>query len=288
MSKTAQGNLLDYRKIRLHSERTAITYDQAAILQREVGQQLLERLDWIKLTPKRILDLGCGTGFISEALLKRYPKAEIIGVDIALSRVLQTRKKRHWLRKPVGVVARAEALPFADQAFDMVISNLMLHWCNDLLPVFKECARVLRPEGLLTFTTLGTDTLKELRTSYSTVYKYPTVHEFKDMHDMGDALLATSFRDPVVDRDDKVVLYKQVQGLLNDLKQTGSSNVLTLSQQGLIGKSTLARVTQAYEAFQTKEGHFPATFEVIFGHAWAPQLMPSQLPERYIPIKAIK
>ncbi|MEN9435022.1 MAG: malonyl-ACP O-methyltransferase BioC [Pseudomonadota bacterium] len=286
-SLDSNPHLLDKRKTRSGFERAAHTYDEAAVLQREVGNELLERLDWVKLAPNRVLDLGCGTGMVSEALLKRYPKAEVIGVDIAFSMVQQTLKRRHWLRKPLGVCADVQALPFASQSCDLLISNVMLQWCNDLVPVFKECVRVLRPNGLLTFATFGSDTLKELRASWSQVDGYPHVSRFLDMHDIGDALLAAGFRDPVVDREDKVLLYDQVKDLLKDLKAIGANNATQGRAQGLMGKQRLQALYQAYEEFRGVDGQLPATYEVIFGHAWAPTLSPSTLPERYIPIQSI-
>lgn len=283
----AQVHVLDKRKTRLGFERAAHSYDEAALLQREVGLELLERLDWIKLNPQRVLDLGCGTGMMAEALLKRYPKAEIIGVDIAFNMVLQTIKRRHWWRKPLGVCADVQALPFANQSCDMLISNVMLQWCNDLVPVFKECARVLRPEGLITFATFGPDTLKELRASWAKVDGYPHVSRFLDMHDVGDALLAAGFRDPVVDREDKILTYAEVKGLLQDLKAIGANNATQGRATGLMGKQRLQALYQAYEGFRRADGKLPATYEVIFGHAWAPKLTPSAQPERYIPIKVL-
>jgi malonyl-CoA O-methyltransferase len=286
-SLDSNPHLLDKRKTRSGFERAAHTYDEAAVLQREVGNELLERLDWVKLAPNRVLDLGCGTGMVSEALLKRYPKAEVIGVDIAFSMVQQTLKRRHWLRKPLGVCADVQALPFASQSCDLLISNVMLQWCNDLVPVFKECVRVLRPNGLLTFATFGSDTLKELRASWGRVDGYPHVSRFLDMHDIGDALLAAGFRDPVVDREDKVLLYDQVKDLLKDLKAIGANNATQGRAQGLMGKQRLQALYQAYEEFRGVDGQLPATYEVIFGHAWVPTLSPSTLPERYIPIQSI-
>lgn len=287
MTNLDQAQILDKRKTRLGFERAAHSYDEAALLQREVGLELLERLDWIKLTPQRVLDLGCGTGMIAEALLKRYPKAEIIGLDIAFNMVLQTIKRRHWWRKPLGVCADVQALPFANQSCDMLISNVMLQWCNDLVPVFKECVRVLRPEGLITFATFGPDTLKELRASWAKVDGYPHVSRFLDMHDVGDALLAAGFRDPVVDREDKILTYAEVKGLLQDLKAIGANNATQGRSTGLMGKQRLQALYQAYESFRRTDGKLPATYEVIFGHAWAPKLTPSAQPERYIPIKVL-
>jgi malonyl-CoA O-methyltransferase len=185
------------------------------------------------------------------------------------------------------VCADVQALPFASQSCDLLISNVMLQWCNDLVPVFKECVRVLRPNGLLTFATFGSDTLKELRASWSQVDGYPHVSRFLDMHDIGDALLAAGFRDPVVDREDKVLLYDQVKDLLKDLKAIGANNATQGRAQGLMGKQRLQALYQAYEEFRGVDGQLPATYEVIFGHAWAPTLSPSTLPERYIPIQSI-
>lgn len=279
------AHCLDPFKTRTGFERAAQTYDEAAVLQREIGQRLIERLDYVRLAPTRILDLGCGTGAISQQLFSRYPHAEVIGVDLALAMV--TTANTRLLAQPQfhGVSADVQQLPLKDDCAELLISNLMLQWCNDLVTVFQECARVIRPDGLLTFTTFGPDTLYELRQSWQQVDGYTHASQFVDMHDVGDALLAAGFHDPVMDRELITVTYPTVKGLLQDLKAIGANNATLGRQRGLTGKQRLQAFYQAYEAYRLDQGLYPATYEVIYGHAWAPPIKPSAKPERFIPIR---
>jgi malonyl-CoA O-methyltransferase len=287
-SDTANPYLLDKHKTRQGFERAADTYDANAVLQREIGDRLLERLDLIRMQPETVLDLGCGTGMVSEHLLKRYKKARVIGVDLAFNMVQKTRKRGGWFRKPQGVCADVASLPFQPQCADMLISNLMLQWCNDLPAVFGELVQVLKPNGLLMFSTFGPDTLKELRASWGKVDGFTHTSRFTDMHDVGDALLQAGFRDPVVDMEMITLTYADVRGLLRDLKGIGANNATYGRNHGLTGKARLQAFLQAYEYFRREDGHYPATYEVVYGHAWAPKLLPSKLPEKFIPIMRSK
>lgn len=280
------AHFLDPFKTRAGFERAAHSYDEAAVLQREIGQRLVERLDYVRLRPERILDLGCGTGAISQQLLSRYPQAEVRGVDLALAMVEIAQYQLRDNPQFQGVCADVQQLPFQDDAAELLISNLMLQWCNDLVSVFQECARVIRPEGLLTFTTFGPDTLYELRQSWGQVDGYTHTSQFVDMHDVGDALLAAGFRDPVMDREVITVTYPAVRGLLQDLKAIGANNATLGRNRGLTGKQRLQACYQAYEAYRLEDGAYPATYEVIYGHAWAPPIKPSAKPARFIPIRA--
>lgn len=279
------AHFLDPFKTRSGFDRAAKTYDEAALIQREIGDRLVERLDYVRLEPKRILDLGCGTGKISQHLLSRYPRAEVVGVDLALSMVQTTQQKADQQANLSGVCADVQSLPFQAEVAELLISNLMLQWCNDLVAVFQECLRVLRPEGLFTFTTFGPDTLYELRHSWGQVDGYTHTSRFVDMHDVGDALLAAGFRDPVMDRDVITVTYPAVSGLLQDLKAIGANNATLGRNRGLTGKQRLQAFYQAYEHYRLADGTYPASYEVIFGHAWAPPIKPSAKPERFIPIQ---
>jgi malonyl-CoA O-methyltransferase len=286
MRSDANPYLLDKHKTRQGFERAAHTYDANAVLQREIGNRLLERLDFIKMQPETVLDLGCGTGAISEHLLKRYKKARVIGVDLAVNMVQKTRQRGGWFRKPHGVCADVNHLPFQAQCVDMLISNLMLQWCNDLPAVFGEFVQVLKPNGLLMFATFGPDTLKELRASWGSVDGFTHTSRFADMHDVGDALLQAGFRDPVVDMETITLTYTDVRGLLRDLKGIGANNATHGRNHGLTGKARLQAFLQAYEYFRQKDGLYPATYEVVYGHAWAPTLLPSKRPEKFIPIRS--
>ncbi len=256
-------------------------YDMAAVLQREVGQRLLQRLELMKIRPRRILDLGSGTGQCIPDLLVRYKKAEVVALDIALPMLGQARKRKHWLRKPRCVCGDAENLPLAEASFDLVFSNLMLQWCVDLDAVFHELQRVLRPGGLLLFTSFGPDTLRELRESWQQVDGYSHVNAFQDMHDVGDALVRTRFADPVMDVERLTVTYPDVWKLMRELKQIGAHNVTAGRPRGLTGKTRMRRLVAAYERHRSN-GVLPASYEIVNGHAW------STSDECGIPLESIR
>lgn len=249
-------------------EAAAARYDAAAVLQREVGNRLLERLDVMRIRPRRILELGAGTGYCIPGLFQRFRNAEVVALDIAWSMLVQTRRRGRWLRRPRCVCADAERLPFADKSFDLVFSNLTLQWCTDLRSVLSELQRVLTPGGLLLFTTLGPDTLRELRDSWRRVDGFSHVNAFLDMHDVGDELVRTRFADPVMDVERLTLTYTDVMRLMRDLKQLGAHNVTAGRPRGLTGKAHLRRLIEAYERYR-REGLLPATYEIVHGHAWS-------------------
>jgi len=261
--------LPDKRQMQRAFERAAATYDAAAELQYEIGNRLIERMDFIRIKPRRILDLGAGTGMFSAALMKRYRKADVVALDIAPSMLARAQARGGWLRRPACVCADGEVLPFADDSFEFIFSNLMLQWCTDLEPVFSELRRVLAPGGLLMFTTFGPDTLGELRASWEAVDGYTHVNRFVDLHDIGDSLVRTRWAEPVMDSERITVTYRELPRLLADLKQIGAHNVTRGRARGLTGKQHWQRFAVAYENFR-QDGVLPASYEVVYGHAWSP------------------
>lgn len=254
----------------------ALQYDDVAVLQRQTADELLERLSLVKIQPQRVLDLGAGTGRNLSLLQQIYPKADLLAVDIAPAmlsqakhRYLQTQGMKRWLptRNNTSYVAGdAEYLPLADNSVDLVFANLALQWCDPRMS-FAEIQRVLRPEGLLMFTSLGPDTLKELRQAWANVDDYPHVNMFYDMHDVGEAMMSAGLFGPVLDTDRYTLTYDSAMALMKDLKLLGARNVNGGRRRGLTGKNALKGVSNAYEAFR-KDGFLPATYEVVYGHAW--------------------
>ncbi len=264
---------LDKRQARAAFHRAAAGYDAAAVLQREVGRRLAERLDYIRLKPRRILDLGAGTGFMGECLRQRYGRAWLLSLDFAPAMLHQARSRlglgRRLLRRDGFLCADAEQLPLQPQSCDLIVSNLTLQWCNAPDHTFAELQRVLRPGALLMFTTFGPDTLKELRRSWQAADGHTHVNAFLDMHDIGDALLRAGFTDPVMDVEHFTLTYEKVRGLMDDLKALGAHNTTAGRPRGLTGREQLRRMTAAYEAYR-RDGLLPASYEIIYGHCWVP------------------
>jgi malonyl-CoA O-methyltransferase len=279
--------MLDKKITRQHFEKAADSYDAAAVLQREIAKRMGERLDYIKLQPETVLDAGCGTGFITKDLLKRYPKSQIIALDLALNMMNKTKQHGGWLRKPKLVCADAEKLPLQAESVDLVVSNLMIQWSNDLTKMFAGFHSVLKPNGLLLFSTFGPDTLKEMRMSWATVDNTPHTSSFVDMHEIGDALLKAGFINPVTDMELITMTYSNVRQLMKDIKKIGASNTDSNRSKGLMGKQKLKDFEQAYEVFKTTDGLYPASWEIIYGHAWVGEGMKLDGFEKVIPIQSV-
>lgn len=257
---------LDRAAIRRYAERASIGYDAAAVLAQALRAAMLRRLEFIAFTPASILDLGCGTGEGAVALAARWPGARVVALDFAPA-MLEAVKGRDAAAGIERICAEAESLPLADSGFDLVFSNLMLPWCEDIDAVFAEVARVLAPRGLFTFTTLGPDTLGELRAAWRAVDDAAHVHAFTDMHDLGDGLVRAGMSEPVLDVSRYTLTYPDADALMKDLKATGAQNAAGARFRGLTGRGRIAAMAEAYEPFRSG-GVLPATWEAIFGQAW--------------------
>lgn len=273
----ASGEFAIDRGFARHSfERASARYDESAVLQSQVRAELLARLELTSIEPRVILDAGAGTGHASRALKKRYPRARVIALDYALGMLGKAAAQRAWLRPFDRVCADACALPLAAASVDLVLSNFLVHWC-DPGALFREFRRVLAPRGLLTFTSLGPDSLGELRTAWSAVDAGSRVHRFVDMHDLGDELVRAGFAAPVLDVERYTLQYKSVAALLADLRGAGARNAAVARPKGLTGKKKFSSLAQAYETCR-QQGRLPASFEVIFGQAWTPVLRAQAAP----------
>ena len=230
-------------------------HDLAAVLIREAGDQLLARLEVVALQPQRVIDVGCGAGYCARLLQKRYPEAEIWGVDDSLSMLAYAKELSppsiQWL------CTSFDTLPAEDQSVDLVVGNLILPWCMDLKKAVQEWRRVLRPEGLLIFSTYGPDTLREL---HAQSIQLPP---FIDMHDLGDLLVQANFAGPVLDVEHFTLTYREQQRLQDELRMTSFIENQTILQP--MEKNSM--------------GVIPLTYEVIYGHAWKPEASKNVLAE---------
>lgn len=238
------------------------------MLHREVGRRLVERLDYIRLQPEAMLDLGCATGVNTEALRKRYPGARYVAMDLAVPVVAQARRRGGRWRRAPGVCGGLEQLPFRNDSFDLVFSSLAFHRVPDLAATARELQRILRPDGVLMFATFGPDTLDELRRAWQAVDTAPHVHGFVDMHDIGDALVNARLAEPVMDMEHFTLTYSDVPALVGDLDALGLRNALAGRHRGLTTPRRWRAMEAAYESRRDADGRLPATWEVAYGHAW--------------------
>lgn len=291
MSDTFQDepdHRLSKPRIRQGFARIADAYDAAAVLEREVGLRMMERLELVRLDPDLVADLGCGTGAMLPGLLKRYPQARILAMDLVPGMVARAARRRHWLRRPLPVCADIENLPLGSGSCDLVFCNLVLFWC-DLERALGEIRRVLKPNGLFMFSTLGPDTLIELRRCWGEVDSYTHINAFLDMHDVGDALVRNGFAEPVMDTERFTLTYRHFSDLLRDVRHTGAGNAAAGRCQGLTGGGRLRALEASYERHR-HQGLLSATAEVVHGHAWGPtrqSLAVARDGEVTIPVTAI-
>lgn len=261
---------LDKTAIKKSFDRAAISYNRAAILQEEVLSRLLHRLQYISHQPKTVVDIGCGTGRGVAGLQKTYPRSKIVSLDLAYTMLQETRRQYGLLRKKRVVNSDMERMPFVDNSFELLFSSLALQWANDLGETLKEFARIGQPGGLLMFATFGPGTLQELRQSWLEVDQKPHVHQFIDMHDVGDAMMQAGFSQPVVDSETIRLEYREFRQIFDDLKGIGASNADRNRSRGLTTPARIKQLEQCYRQLGFEDGKFIASYEIVYGHAWLP------------------
>ena len=246
-------------QVRSAFNKASSDYDAHAFLQKEIAARLDTKLNVISGKSRVILDLGAGTGLLSQHLSERFPDSQLICLDFA-----HLALKNNPLNNKI--CADAYHLPLADNSVDMIVSSLMMQWCPDLNTLFSECFRVLKNDGVVLFSTFGPDTLKELKKSWAVVDDTTHVNTFTDMHDIGDQMLQNGFQSPVMEMETLTLTYQTVTDLLRDLKAIGAQTVGSRSKS-LTGKDKFQLMIKMYESYRNN-GKLPATYEVIYGHAW--------------------
>lgn len=269
------AGFVDRQQVVRRFSNVAENYPAGDFFAREIDRRMQERLDYVRVEPKRILDLGCSRGASLPALAARYPQAELIGLDISEAMLAASHVRRpgwqRWLgmgkAESARIAADATKLPLAARSTALIWSNLLLHWLDHPLPALAEAHRVLEVGGLLMFSTLGPDTLNELRGAFSDGYAH--TQRFADMHDLGDMLVECGFADPVMDMEVITLTYDDIDTMFSDLRAAGSGCAMKARRHGLTGKSAWSAARDAYELLR-RNGKLPATFEVVYGHAWKP------------------
>jgi malonyl-CoA O-methyltransferase len=294
----------DPRRLREIFDRRAGTFDEVAFLTREIAQRMRERLDYIKVAPTRALDAACGTGADLPGLRTRFPEASVLGVDISSAMLARanaaesadaqadagwrrflpaTLSKAFGARGPQLAQADFSALPFAAGAFELLWSNLALHWHSRPDQVFPEWQRVLKVNGLLMFSTFGPDTLRELSGAYRDaeaslgIAPRPHTIDFVDMHDLGDMLVESGFEIPVMDQEVLTITYRSPESLLNDVRRWGAYPFERAGGADIDGQALRDALHKALDGRRREDGTIPLTFEVIYGHAW--KAVPRMTPE---------
>ena len=293
-----RANALVRNRLRRASDRAAPKFDSAATLHREIADRMIERLSIIRLNARVILDAGSATGYATKLLGKRFARSFVIELDHSEVMLRQRANRRRTYLPWSGpqrcsVCADFQRIPLAPSSVDLLWSNLALHWANEIPAVFAEAHRVLRPGGLLMFSMFGPDTLKELKSTFRDNDSRVSgsrlngfrVNQFVDMHDIGDALVKSGYADPVMDMENLTLTYTNVAALLHDLKAQGSSSTQELAHKGLAARNAYAKVVARYEAFRDGDARVPATFEIVYGHAWKP---PPRLSPKGKPVIGIR
>ncbi len=277
------AEFVDRRQVGRRFARVAADYGDHDFFAREIDRRMQERLDYVNIKPARVVDLGCSRGGSFAGLAARYPEAELLGVDLAPAMLAADAAQRpawqRWLglgkqRDPLRLAADAANLPLKSRSTAVVWSNLLLHWLDNPIPALAEAHRVLEVGGLLMFSTLGPDTLRELRSAFTDGYAH--TQRFADMHDLGDMLVGCGFADPVMDMEVVTLTYDDLDALFDDLRTAGSVCAMKARRHGLTGRQAWGRAKAAYEAMR-RDGKLPATFEVVYGHAW--KAAPRQTPD---------
>lgn len=275
------------RRLRL----AAPAFAQEAFLHARAREELLRRLEPVRLTPSRILDLGGGVGVGARALADLYRKAAVTTVDTSADMREQAARLRGWWRRFDCLAADATALPLPDASIDLVFANLLLPYLSDPEALFREVRRVLRPRGYFVFSTLGAGTFETLQTAFARVDNVPHLVDFMDFHDVGDGLSRAGFVAPVLDADRLTVTYATLRDACRDLRAAGASLPVD-NRKTLTGAKRWAAAAEAFAAQRDPDGRIPVACELVYGQAWAPDLEDSRSSRRssevVVPLASLK
>lgn len=253
--------------VRRRFERAASNFDDFDFVHAVTRAGLFSRLEPMTVDARRVVDLGCATGAACRPLAKRFRRAQIIGVDQSPAMLREAARKKPWFTKCSLVEADAALLPLDDHSVDVVFCNQLLPWIDDVPAVFAEVNRILRKEGLFLFASLGPDSLSELRSAWHSVDAESHVHNFADMHNIGDAAVRAGLTDPVLDVDRLRIRYTDPAALWRDLTGSAARNCLADRRPSLTGKNRFAALRNALQSTATESG-IELDLELVYGHCW--------------------
>lgn len=254
--------MLDPKAVQRRFDRAAATFDDADFVHAATRDGLFERLRAMKIEPAVVVDAGCATGSALRPLLRRFRGAHVVGVDLSHRMCVRARAGRPWFSRVSVIQADAARLPFASGSVDVVCANLLLPWISRPETLFAELARVLARDGVFAFSTLGPDSLIEIRRAWAAVDDGAHVNPFADMHDIGDAIVRAGLRDPVLDVDRLRVTYEDPTKLFDDLTRSGARNALTARGTGLTGRGRFDRMRAGLGRPMSLD------LELIYGHCF--------------------
>jgi len=272
---------------RMIFDRAAKTYDQYAVLQHQIIDNLIDRLQFVKFDPKLIIDLGSGTSRAGQLLQRKYKKTKIINLDFSEKMLLQGQAKNknflQWVRRKddMYICSDFEQLPFAKNSFDMVWSSSSIQWASNIEQLLKGVLNVLKPGGLFILSTFGPETLLELNQISKQIFNKSTTSHFIDMHELGDLLLNLGFQNPVLDRENFVMTYQHPSDLFKDLKKIGATSGNMDEYKGMKGRGYLEKIIHEYSNYK-KDNLYPASYEVIYAHAWKPNNTDNLKPINFV------
>lgn len=254
--------MLDLNLTRHKFEKKTDRYNH--VIYRELDSELIRRLSSITINPKVIVDAGCGTGFLTTHLSELYPLAEVYGVDFVYYPLKSIKDKVN--SKKVNVInADITLLPIASKSVDLLVASMVLHWCEPDL-FLEECQRVLKENGVFLFTTLGFNSMPELQQSFIKVDHFPHVHAFMEIAELGDKMLKSGFMNPVVDREELVLSYKDIQEFFRDLKALAATNVHRQRFKGLMTQNKIQHMLKEYSKYKINN-EWPVSLEILYGYA---------------------
>jgi len=253
--------------VRRRFELAADNFDDFDFVHAVTRDGLFARLEPMTIAAKVVVDLGCATGTTSKLLGKRFRGARIVGIDQSPAMLRQASAKKSWFAKHSFIEADAANTSLDDHSVDVVFSNQLLPWIDDVPAVFTEVNRILRKDGLFLFTSLGPDSFSELRQAWQATDQEPHVHHFADMHNIGDAAVRAGLGDPVLDVDRLKVRYSDPAAVFRDLSGSGGRNCLTDRRRSLTGKRRFAGLTEALQSAAV-DGQIEFDLELVYGHCW--------------------